>query len=329
MRRVGKILGRALLVLVAFTALVALAAAFAPKSQETITNRFDPATLGDDLDAYLAAEEAKFSDITPTTEKQILWAGAKGAKTPLSVVYLHGFSATKYEIRPVPDQVAAALGANLFYTRLAGHGRGSAAMAEPTASDWMTDLAEALAIGRRLGDRVLVMSTSTGGTLAAIAATDPALAQGVAGIVFVSPNFGINKIASTLLQMPLVQYWGPVVAGAERSFEPTNPAHDRFWTNTYPTVAALPMVALVQYALARDYTRAVVPALFIYSDDDQVVQPAVTAEIAAKWGAAHETYHPTLTEQDDPYHHVIAGDILSPNQTAPTVARILDWAKGL
>ncbi len=29
------------------------------------------------------------------------------------------------------------------------------------------------------------------------------------------------------------------------------------------------------------------------------------------------------------FGHVIAGDIVSPNQTAPTVARILAWAKEL
>lgn len=326
MRKFGKILGRSLLALFLF---VALAYALAPKEPVAVNTSFDPAVLGDDLDAYLAAQEAKFTDIVPSTEKEIIWAGAKGAKTPLSVIYIHGFSATKFEIRPVPDQVAAALGANLYYTRLAGHGRGTAAMAEPDAGDWIMDMKEALAIGRRLGDRVLVISTSTGGTLAAIAATDPAMSKDVAGMVFVSPNFGIDKTASFLLNLPFVRYWAPVVAGKERSFDVRNPDHARLWTTRYPTVAALPMEALVQYALSLNYATAIPPALFIYAMDDRVVQPAVTATIAAQWGAAHETYHPTLTAKDDPYHHVIAGDIMSPDQTAPTVARILDWAKGL
>jgi hypothetical protein len=89
------------------------------------------------------------------------------------------------------------------------------------------------------------------------------------------------------------------------------------------------MEALVQYALKRDYTQAIPPALFIYSMDDGVVQPSVTAKIAADWGAAHETFHPALTAADDPYHHVIAGDIMSPDQNVPTTARILEWVKGL
>ncbi|MGB3280744.1 MAG: alpha/beta fold hydrolase [Pseudorhodobacter sp.] len=326
MRKLGIFLGRALLALLLLTA---LAFAFAPKEPVDRSRAFDPASLGADLDAYLVASEAKFTDIVPTTQKEIIWAGAKGAKTPLSIVYLHGFSATKHEIRPVPDRVAAALGANLFYTRLSGHGRGSAPMAEPNAGDWLLDTAEALAIGRRLGERVIVISTSTGGTLAAIAATDPALAKSVAGMVFVSPNFGIDKTASFLLNLPFVREWGPLVAGEERSFDTRNPDHAKYWTTRYPTVATVPMEALVQYALKRDYAKATAPALFIYAQDDRVVQPEVTKEIAGKWGAAHETYHPSLTAADDSYRHIIAGDIISPDQTEPTVARILAWAKGL
>lgn len=326
MRKFGWFLGRFLL---ALGVVIGLAFAFAPQEPVDTQIAFAPADIGDDLDAYLAQSEARFPDIVPTTQKEIIWAGEKGVKTPLSVVYLHGFSATKFEIRPVPDLVAAALGANLYFTRLAGHGRGSAAMAEPTAGDWLEDMAEALAIGRRLGDRVLIISTSTGGTLSAIAATDPALSQNVAGIVFVSPNFGIDKRASFLLGLPFVREWGPVVAGEERSFDVRNADHERLWTTRYPTVATIPMEALVQYALALDYAAARVPALFVFSPTDRVVQPGVTAEIATAWGAPVEVWHPELTEADDPYHHVIAGDIMSPNQTAPTAARIVDWAKGL
>ncbi|MDD4273595.1 MAG: hypothetical protein PHG14_07705 [Desulfobacter postgatei] len=38
-------------------------------------------------------------------------------------VYIHGFSATRKETAPLSDLVAKTLNANLFYTRLSGHGR--------------------------------------------------------------------------------------------------------------------------------------------------------------------------------------------------------------
>ncbi len=288
---------------------------------------FDTARIGPDPATYLAAQEGRFGDITPGTEKRILWAGPAGVKTALSVVYLHGFSATSEELRPVPDDVARAMGANLYFARLSGHGRGGAAMAGPRAGDWITDTAEALEIGRRIGDRVLVIATSTGGTLAAIAAADadlaPDLMQHVAGIVMVSPNFGLKSRAGAILEMPLARYWGPLVAGRTRHFEVLNEGHGTFWTSRYPTVALMPLGALIRHARGLDYGEATVPALFLLSDDDQVVRADLGRKVAADWGARIVTVTPG--PEDDPFHHVIAGDILSPGQTGNMVQEILDW----
>lgn len=326
MRRFGKWLGRVILVLFALFGTIWFLAPVEPVDREIA---FDPDTLGADLDAYLLAAEQQFSDIIPGAAKRIVWAGGKGAKTPLAVIYLHGFSATAEEVRPLPDQVASALGANLYFTRLAGHGRGGAAMAEPLAGDWIEDLAEAMAIGRRLGDRVLVIATSTGGTLAAIGATDPALADGLAGIVMISPNFGVKSLAGKILDMPFARLWGPVVAGETRSFAPANEGQAKYWTTSYPTTALFPMAALVRAARAADLSAAKAPLLVLFSPQDQVVDPAKTLATLATWGGAARLEPREMGPGDDAYDHVIAGDILSPGQTASSVALILDWAKGL
>ncbi|TIL79433.1 MAG: alpha/beta hydrolase, partial [Mesorhizobium sp.] len=93
--------------------------------------RFDPSAIGDDPQAYLAREEAAVPNIRDGLEKEIIWANPMvHAKTPLAIVYIHGFSASKGEVRPLPDDVADELDANLFYTRLTGHGQDGAAMAE-------------------------------------------------------------------------------------------------------------------------------------------------------------------------------------------------------
>jgi esterase/lipase len=310
------------------TALVLVALWFmVPRTGVDTAPRFDTATLGEDLSAWLETREAVFGDIAPGAEKRIVWAAAEGVRTGWAVVYIHGFSATSEEIRPVPDDVARALGANLYFARLAGHGRGGDAMATVLPEDWVLDLDEALAIGRRLGDRVLVIATSTGGTLATLAATDPGRAEGVAGVVLVSPNFRLaNPSAQLLLDAPWIERWGDAVAGAERSFVPQNAEHGRWWTTAYPTAALYPMGALMRAARGIDPGNAVVPALFVYTTADKVVDAATTAAVAAGWGAPAATFQPQLTAQDDPWSHVIAGRILSPAQTAPVVAAILDWA---
>ena len=300
-----------------------------PYEPANISARFDPAAMQDDIDAHFAQSEAAFDDITPGTEKRVVWAGAPGETTPLSVLYVHGFSATSEEIRPVPDRIAEALGANLVYTRLKGHGRSGDAMAEATVADWMVDLTEALEAAKRTGERVLVISTSTGGTLVTAAAVDAELMENVAGLIFVAPNFGLNSPVAALIGWPAARYWLPVLAGQRRSFEPANEAHGRYWTTEYPSVAVMPMDAAIRAVVSLDLSAVKVPALFHYSPDDQVVNPQVTAEIVKRWGGPTKTSAPTLTEQDDPLAHVIAGDVMSPSQTEATVALMLDWIESL
>ena len=300
-----------------------------PYEDATLETSFDDSVLEDGVGTYLLWQESKFDDIAEGVQKQVIWAAGPERKAPWAVLYIHGFSATAQEIRPVPDDVAAKLGANLIFTRLQGHGRSGDAMAEATVPGWMNDVAEGLAVARKIGDRVLVISTSTGGTLAAAAAVDEALMQDVAGIVMVSPNFGVNNPVASLLTWPAARYWLPLLAGTQRSFEAQNEAHGIYWTTSYPSVATLPMGALIKAVDGLDLGRAKVPALFIFADDDKVVRADLTRAVAAEWGGAVEILNPTLGPGDDSFAHVIAGDILSPNQTAPTVGAILGWAKGL
>lgn len=323
MRAFGKWLGLVLLVLVLAGAALWL---FGP--YEPVDLSAQAVTVPEGIDAHLAESEARFDDIVPGTEKRVVWAGAPGARTPLAVVYIHGFSATSEEIRPVPDRVAEALGANLFFTRLAGHGRDGAAMAEPAVADWMHDLDEALAIGRAIGERVLVIGTSTGATIAAVAAQDDSRAEGVAGFVLVSPNFRIKTGSAALLTWPAARTWVPWLVGPTRSFAPDNELHARYWTESYPVTALMPMAALVKAVRELDFSTVTAPVLVSYSESDMVVDGETTTALLADWGGPL-TVDVVAAPQEgmDPSNHVIAGDILSPGRTDAAVATILDWAQ--
>lgn len=96
---------------------------FLSDPRTTIDIQLKTFNLPKDIDHYLAQSEAQFHDIVPGAEKIIIWANATKTKTPLSIVYLHGFSATRQETSPLSDKLAAQLGANVYYTRLSGHGR--------------------------------------------------------------------------------------------------------------------------------------------------------------------------------------------------------------
>ena len=322
MRAFGKFLGRVIMALI----VVGLALwYFGPYEEVGFDTAFDESQLDGGVQAYFDTNEARVQNIRPGNQKRVIWAGAAETKTRLSIVYLHGFSASSEEIRPVPDDVAAALGANLVYTRLKGHGRDGDAMAEGSVPKWMADAVEALAVARRVGKKVMIMSTSTGGTLAALALHHPELQKDVVGVVFVSPNFGVNNSAAPMLTLPAARYWMPLLAGKTRSFEPMNEAHGRNWTTEYPSVAVFPMAASVKAAVQLDYAAVNIPALFHYSKEDGVVKADITQRIAAQWGGPVVTVRPVLGAGDDPMQHVISGDIASPGQTARSVAAILKW----
>ncbi len=325
-RAVGRWLGRLLLGL---GVLAGAVWAFGPREPVEVAARFDAGRLGAGVGAYLAEREAGFDDITPGVEKRVIWAGAPEVKTPVSVLYVHGFSATSEELRPVPDRVAGALGANLVFTRLRGHGRSGAALGEVSVADWMADMAEALAVARAVGEEVLVIATSTGGTLMAEAALQAGMADAVKGIVFVSPNFGINDPAAALLTWPGARHVLPHVVGRERSWTPSNDRHGTFWTTRYPFVAVFPMAALVQHAWTRDYRGVDIPALFYFAPDDRVVRGERTEAFAARWGGPVSMVRLPAGADVSPGRHVIAGDIVSPGNTRATVALVLDWLGGV
>ncbi|MGD8320012.1 MAG: alpha/beta fold hydrolase [Gemmatimonadota bacterium] len=310
---------------VAAAGALALAAVALLGPRARVEDRVRPVTLPADLDAYLSAEEARVPGVRPGDAKTIIWLDSMTrARTPVAVVYLHGFSADRHEIDPVPRRVARALGGNLYYTRLAGHGRDGAAMGDVSAGDWLQDVEEAMAIGRRLGERVVLMGTSTGGTLAVWAAAQDRWKPDLAALVLLSPNFGPRDSRARMLLWPWGKLLARVVVGPERCFRALNPEQQRHWTTCYPTRALLPMMALVDYVRRRDPRKVTTPVLVLYAPEDGVVDPGETRRVFEAMASDPKRME-VLKGSGDPEHHVLAGDILSPGTTDEVTRAILDF----
>lgn len=279
------------------------------------------------LDDWLARSEAVYPDIRSGLQKQVMWHGVPGERTPWAVVYLHGFTASRLETAPLAETVARQLGANLFYTRLAGHGRTTEAMGEATVQDWLADAVEAVRVGERLGERVLVIGVSTGATLATwLGARSEG--QGVAGYVMISPNYGPKDKKSELINQP----WGRELAlrleGETRGQPAPIDAENHAWTQVYPTRALFPMMALVKQVRESDLSGLRAPVLALYSEGDQTVDPQEIKSLFPRIGAERKTLV-AVDYSEAVGQHVLAGDLRASKATERMAAEVVQWAQGL
>ena len=142
--------------------------------------------------------------LKPDNESRIIWANdTVKERTNYSLLYLHGFSASWYEGYPANTEFARYFGCNAYFPRLASHGiETEDALIDMTPDRLWESAKEALMIARTLGKKVIIMSTSTGGTLALKLAAD--FPEYVDGLILYSPNVRINNDAAFLLSKP----WG-------------------------------------------------------------------------------------------------------------------------
>jgi alpha-beta hydrolase superfamily lysophospholipase len=275
-----------------------------------------------DLDLYLRQREAQHPNVRPDLAKTILWNDpATRAATALSLVYIHGFSASRKDISPVVETLASRLRANAFFTRLAAHGSTSGAeFATVRAQDWLDDAREALAIGRRIGERVILIGTSTGALLATMAALEDNSPR-VAALVLLSPNFGIRDWRAKFISGPLGRVLAQIIIGGEYSFRPDSRGHAEFWTSRYPSQAIVALMDLVNYGRALHLDNLKVPTLIIYTDKDTVID---TKAIQDRFDEI--TGSPKLlVDLPGASRHELTGDALAPETVRPVLRQMMSF----
>jgi D-alanyl-D-alanine dipeptidase/esterase/lipase len=217
----------------------------------------------EELEKYVALQESKHQ-LKPDNEARIIWADSSKKKTPYSVVYIHGFSASQEEGDPIHESFAKKFGCNLYLARMADHGVDTTNQLLYFSPDrWWASSKEALAIGKALGNKVILMSTSTGGTMSIMLAA--AYPQDVYAMINMSPNIEINDGNAWLLNNP----WGlqiarKVIGGDSRVFPPDS-LKDKYWNNNYRLEAIVQLQELVETAMTTEtFKKVTCPSLTLY-----------------------------------------------------------------
>ena len=235
----------------------------------------------DSLEQYVLQQEQQHQ-LKPGNEAKIVWDNdSLKARTEYAVVYLHGFSASQMEGDPVHRQFAKRFGCNLYLSRLQDHGIDTIApLGNFTAEGLWNSALEAVAIGKSLGKKVILMSTSTGGTLALkLAATFPE----IAGLILLSPNIEINDNKAWLLNNP----WGLQIAksivGDMRTVSDTTAIYARYWNYQYKTTAVVQLQELLETTMkATVFEKVKQPTLLLYYYKNEKEQDPVVKVTAMK-----------------------------------------------
>jgi pimeloyl-ACP methyl ester carboxylesterase len=221
------------------------------------------------LEGYVQERESRHR-IKPDNEARIIWYDSLHRKTPYSVVYLHGFSASQKEGDPVHLDFAHRYGCNLYLSRLDGHGLDtSEPLLNMTAEGLWRDAKEALSIGHSLGEKVILMGTSTGGTLALkLAAEFP---DDVYAVINMSPNVAINDPLAFLANDP----WGLQIArlvrnGMYNTAPPGSQEEAQYWYPRYRLEAVVQLQSLVESTMTEaTFARVRQPVLNLYYYKDE------------------------------------------------------------
>ncbi len=276
----------------------------------------------DGLDRYLSESESRVSGIREGCEKKIVWFDSQRRQRDRAIVYIHGFSASRMETWPLCDRLAEAMGANLFYTRLTGHGQDGDALARATVVriGWTTEW-KPLPSDSGWAKKSFWWAPPQAGPWRPGWRLSRRWQRGFTASILLSPNFfPKNPVAAAALWPPTRRLFESFFGGW-RSFSVDNARHAVYWTVRYPVKAIATMMQLVRLSWRIDLKKAAMPVLMMVNPWDRVINVTL-AVIRYLTFPSSQKRLVLFRGNKDLGRHVLAGDILSPDTTARVLAII-------
>ena len=272
------------------------------------------------LEQWITEKENALGNVRSGNASQIIFNDSVPKKTKFSVLYLHGFTASGREGEPVHRDIAKALGANLYIPRLYGHGlEETEPMLGFNNEDFWESGKEALAVAKQLGEKVIVLGTSHGGSLSLSLATDP----DIAALCLFGPNIAVYDPKAKLLSKP----WGLQIArlvkgGNYHHMVTSNEEKKNYWTTKARLESLIHMQKFLDVKMRKaTFKKVQAPVLlgYYYKNDslqDQVVSVPAMLEMYDQLGTPqHLKQKIAFPEAGD---HVLTSYLSTENYEAVT-----------
>lgn len=306
-------LKKILLSILIFLLLIVLAFFLGPRVKfDKINPKLEPLEVSiENLDAFLSERESKIANLKPDNEARIIWAEGV-QKTPYSIVYLHGFSASPMESNPVHVNFAKKYGCNIFLSRLEEHGiHDKEVFKNLSSDDLMASAKEALAIGHLIGEKVILMSCSTGSTLSIPLAA--ANEDEVDALIMLSPNFTLADERAEMLLGP----WGKQIAeyingGPYRKLGLPKVCH-KYWTMEYRMEGVFVVQDLIRQCIKEEYFSKIKMPVFVgyYYKNEREQDQVISIPAVNKYFELMPSLKKEIVAFPDVATHVIAAECQS------------------
>jgi esterase/lipase len=227
------------------------------------------------LESYLDSQERSLP-IKPNNQAKIIWANDSLRNiTEYVIIYFHGFGTCSEEGNPVHRHIAQKFGCNLLLTRLSDHGlQTDTPMYHLTVDRLWNSALEYYAKGKKLGKKVILMSTSNGGALSLKLASE---FSDIYALILYSPLLEINNKNAWLLN----NHWGLHIAryfnnGDEVISNNKQEYYKKYWYPHYRLEALAQVQEFLETSMsAATFRKITRPVLLLYYYKDAVHQDSV------------------------------------------------------
>ena len=136
-----------------------------------------------------------------------------------------------------------------------------------------------MAIGKQLGEKIIIMSTSTGSTLALkLAAEYP---EDVDALINLSPNIALKHPAAFIANNPWGLQIARLIVGGKYNESDSNEEESKYWTKKYRLEAVSQMQELLETTMSKElFQRINQPSLTVYyykNEEEQDPQVRVSS----------------------------------------------------
>lgn len=271
-----------------------------------------------ELENFLNERESQFN-LKKGTSAEIVWASPEEPKqTEYTIVYLHGFRASHPEGDPVHKTIAKTFGCNLFLSRMEEHGiKSEYPLLKLTEEKMLRSARFAFEIGMRIGKKIILMGTSTGGSLALYLASKPVYKNEISSLILYSPLINFYGINAKLLTNKLSREILRIIPGKKHLITTKNTtfAEDKIWNKRYALAGALELGAFVDHYMTTDLFKNISHPTFVgyyyknKNEQDDVVSVPAIKKMVQNLDTRTESLH--ISNFPEAESHVICSSLVS------------------